>query len=80
MVAGACAQQTNSYDCGMYVLQFSEIIVDAFLASGGNALDDDAIPTWERRLRQVRSSDITNKRRFYHQLFSQPASVAVGLY
>jgi hypothetical protein len=30
---GQCARQTNSYDCGVYLLYFMEIIVQAYLAS-----------------------------------------------
>lgn len=33
VATGRCARQTNGYDCGMYVLLFSEIIVKCFLAN-----------------------------------------------
>jgi Ulp1 family protease len=68
VIAGDCAQQTNSYDCGMYVLQFSEIVVGDFLASGGKPLEYGSNPVWERRLRQVRGSDVAGSRSFYRQL------------
>jgi len=37
VATGRCARQTNGYDCGMYVLLFSEIIVKCFLAERASA-------------------------------------------
>eukprot|EP00929_Paragymnodinium_shiwhaense_P034341 TRINITY_DN18708_c0_g2_i1.p1 TRINITY_DN18708_c0_g2~~TRINITY_DN18708_c0_g2_i1.p1 ORF type:complete len:591 (-),score=110.85 TRINITY_DN18708_c0_g2_i1:108-1880(-) len=68
-----CPQQTNAFDCGVYVLLFSEIIVSAFLdaphrpAKGGGGSE---APVWQERLRAVSPEEVTSCREHYHRLAS----------
>jgi len=66
---GSCARQENFYDCGMYVLLFSEIIVDTFLKEKAEAKSQEGtaeqIPSsrpWERRLKALKPADVSSRR------------------
>merc|ERR1719424_2387633 len=52
---GSCAHQTNGFDCGVYVLLFSEIVASTFLEAhvghGQSRVNSD--PVWEERLAVV---------------------------
>lgn len=60
---GLCAQQTNSYDCGVYVLMFSRIILDAVQAwqRSGHSLYLGPW-SWEPLLQQVTPEQVENHR------------------
>lgn len=60
---GLCAQQTNSYDCGVYVLMFCRIILDAVRAwqRSGHSLYLGPW-SWEPLLQQVTPEQIENHR------------------
>jgi len=66
---GSCARQENFYDCGMYVLLFSEIIVDTFLKEKAEAWSQEGtaeqFPSsrhWERRLEALKPADVSSRR------------------
>lgn len=73
---GICAQQINGYDCGMYVLCFSKIIMQAFLDQGLASRMAGVIPG-EEGLHRVRPGQVQECRRQYFE-FASGASAAVA--
>eukprot|EP00927_Polykrikos_kofoidii_P043934 TRINITY_DN38033_c0_g1_i1.p1 TRINITY_DN38033_c0_g1~~TRINITY_DN38033_c0_g1_i1.p1 ORF type:complete len:730 (-),score=131.64 TRINITY_DN38033_c0_g1_i1:562-2751(-) len=81
---GSCAKQTNGFDCGVYVLLFSEIIVASFLDalarrpasvfSDASKLIDGRSPTkppiWQQQLSSVTPNDVVERRMCYRKMFS----------
>lgn len=67
---GSCSQQTNFYDCGVYVLLFSEIIATSFLEAQRRESRGSAISacTWEDRLLSVTPEEVDACRAHYHSL------------
>lgn len=74
---GDCARQTNFFDCGVYVLLFSEIIIGVFVdsserfsggASPGSPRGVAGAPIWERRLRTVTPEEANACRAIYRDL------------
>lgn len=71
VLRGACAQQSNCFDCGMYVISFTEMIVHSFLEANQkiDRAKAAAVPDmWHKRLLRVDPIEITERRRRYHQL------------
>eukprot|EP00930_Biecheleria_cincta_P096215 TRINITY_DN88093_c0_g1_i1.p1 TRINITY_DN88093_c0_g1~~TRINITY_DN88093_c0_g1_i1.p1 ORF type:complete len:617 (-),score=79.93 TRINITY_DN88093_c0_g1_i1:285-2135(-) len=69
---GSCAQQTNSYDCGVYVLMFSRIILDSVQVwqRSGHSLYLGPW-SWELPLQQVTPEQVENHRLFLrHRILS----------
>lgn len=58
---GQCASQSNGFDCGLYVLFFSELIADAYRRAQGKV--STALNIWERHLRCVAPEDVVGYRR-----------------
>lgn len=81
---GACAKQTNGFDCGVYVLLFSELVAGTFLEARASADVDNAIgsfrpgaaPVWEDRLTAVTPAEVAARRAKY---FETAAAAAAGL-
>jgi len=70
--AGACAKQTNTYDCGVYLLKFSVIILAACLSSESpDAFAGDA--RWREALLEVTPQQVTA---FRKQLLAKCGLVA----
>jgi len=66
---GSCARQMNFFDCGIYALLFSEIIIDVFLELGRHAsCSDGQEPSWEERLNTVTPEDASTCRVHYLNL------------
>jgi sentrin-specific protease 8 len=66
-IAGTCPKQTNYYDCGMYVLMFSKIIVCSFLQDDTTKPGRTAL--WEKQLMELTPADVTAHRAaFFHFL------------
>lgn len=67
---GECAQQTNFYDCGVYVLLFSEMIAKAFVESRKRAtLGRTVSPLeWEERLLAIMPEEVVACRAHFHDL------------
>mmetsp|Transcript_44586 Transcript_44586/g.129009 ORF Transcript_44586/g.129009 Transcript_44586/m.129009 type:complete len:244 (-) Transcript_44586:56-787(-) len=85
--ARECPQQTNTFDCGVYVLLFSEIIVKAFLGSrpqgGGQAFlgsrsQGGGQAAWEEPLARVTPKQVADHRVSYYKRFSAAAVYAAG--
>eukprot|EP00440_Ansanella_granifera_P042317 gb/GFBE01045878.1/.p1 GENE.gb/GFBE01045878.1/~~gb/GFBE01045878.1/.p1 ORF type:complete len:615 (+),score=68.61 gb/GFBE01045878.1/:1-1845(+) len=67
--SGLCAQQTNSFDCGVYVLLFSQIIVGAVLRAwerSGQHLELGPW-LWEPRLQRVTPQQVEEHRLSFWQ-------------
>eukprot|EP00931_Biecheleriopsis_adriatica_P038162 TRINITY_DN21888_c0_g1_i2.p1 TRINITY_DN21888_c0_g1~~TRINITY_DN21888_c0_g1_i2.p1 ORF type:complete len:592 (+),score=93.05 TRINITY_DN21888_c0_g1_i2:43-1818(+) len=67
--AGSCAHQTNSFDCGVYVLLFSRIIVTEVLMlweQSGHLLDLGPW-LWEPRLQRVTPTQVEEHRLLFWQ-------------
>lgn len=84
---GLCARQTNSFDCGVYVLIFSEIVLRAFLelTSALKRRDTSAsyefarvLPGWEENLAAVTPRVATDCRNYYYKTFSEASLVAAA--
>lgn len=67
---GECAQQSNFYDCGVYVLLFSEIIARMYVDSCGKGAASPAISplAWEDRLVAVTPEEIDACRIHFHNI------------
>jgi len=63
--AGACARQTNGWDCGVYVLLFSEIIVNSFVRMSCESLSAVEKTMWEARLLAITPRQVSDRRRRY---------------
>lgn len=65
-ILGESARQDNFYDCGMYVLMFSELIIDSFLKQcRDESASSDAFictPAWEKSIRSLKPADVTRRR------------------
>lgn len=81
---GTCAHQTNGFDCGVYVLLFSEIIASAFLETrsqarpcrpSGNQWPGSA-PVWEDRLTSVTPMEVAVRRARYFETIAAAAGTA----
>mmetsp|Transcript_107843 Transcript_107843/g.170299 ORF Transcript_107843/g.170299 Transcript_107843/m.170299 type:complete len:315 (-) Transcript_107843:201-1145(-) len=72
---GACSQQTNFYDCGVYVLLFSEIIASTFLDAQKREHRGSSISArvWEDRLMAVTPEEVDACRAHYHTLAGERA-------
>jgi len=75
---GECAQQSNYYDCGVYVVMYSAIIVAEFLEAyrRGSAFASAAkigCPSWEIRLMNVTPQEATEYRQFLYERSSKAA-------
>ena len=67
---GTCAQQINGFDCGIYVLIFAEIILQAY--SSHTAWFHFRVATsWQRQLRGVSPNAVTDYRRELRGLYQQ---------
>lgn len=81
---GQCPKQTNSFDCGMYVIVFTELIVKSFLASprrsrGSSGGGDNVTPAWESRASTVTPKEVADRRAsFFRTLSSMSAAAAAG--
>jgi len=69
---GACARQANFYDCGVYVLLYSELVATAFLESAAGETPE-AI-AWEERLRSVTPQEVRACREHYRNIASSSKS------
>lgn len=89
MQVGSCPKQTNSFDCGMYVIYLSELIVKSFLgvaSAAGRELDargpsssTEPEPVWEARLAAVTPKEVADRRVwFYRTLSTMSAAAAAG--
>lgn len=79
--AGQCAKQTNTFDCGMYVILFSEIIVKTFLARAGSStnLDDaEKAPAWEASLVAVTPKEVSDRRASLYRTLTTVSAAAVA--
>lgn len=65
---GSCALQTNSYDCGMYVLVFSELIITSFLSNSCKSCSKKGEPVWADKLGKVTARDVTKCRDCFHSM------------
>jgi hypothetical protein len=67
---GKCAQQTNFYDCGVYVLLFAEIIARAYVDSVSRAGASAVISprAWEEGLLAGTPEEVDALRAHYHGL------------
>lgn len=70
---GRCAQQTNFYDCGVYVLLFCEMVAKAYAeslrAAAGSKTSKNLSPLlWEERLSSVTPEEITACRSHYYEI------------
>jgi Ulp1 family protease len=67
---GSCSQQTNFYDCGVYVLLFSEIIATSFLEALRRENRGSAISAhvWEDRLLSVTPEEVDACRAHYRSI------------
>lgn len=78
----ACPQQTNTFDCGVYVLLFSEIIIKAFLGARGSggvqAMGTAGRAAWEESLGKVTPKQVAEHRVSYYKRFSAAAVYAAG--
>lgn len=67
---GACAKQTNWFDCGMYVLVFSEIVTDGFL--------EGKIFNMEDKLLAVTPEEVAKRRTQYHAALTKATAAAAA--
>jgi hypothetical protein len=80
VAVGACARQTNSFDCGVYVLLFSEIVANTFLSTptraraGLSIHNEFRVPVWEERLAAVTPEEVAAHRVQYLHALRQEAS------
>jgi len=87
-----CPKQTNCFDCGIYVLLFSEIIVTAILeaehshASTTSCSSPSAyhtsscsLPVWQSRVASVTPMEVSARRATYFESFSADASTDLGM-
>lgn len=68
---GRCAQQTNFYDCGVYVLLFCEIIATAYVESRKHMSTHACTVSpliWEERLAAVTPEEINSCRSHYYEI------------
>jgi len=66
---GSCSRQMNFYDCGVYCLLFSEIIIDVFLGPDQHISPcDGEEPDWEDRLKFLTPEDASACRIHYLNL------------
>lgn len=88
--ARPCPQQTNTWDCGVYVLLFSDLVLQAFLkecatstggssspSSNGSASERLHLP-WEEALSRVTPKQVADQRMAYYKRFSAAAVYAAG--
>jgi len=88
--ARPCPQQTNTWDCGVYVLLFSELVLQAFLrecasttggcnfsTSNGNSSEMLHL-TWEEALNRVTPKQVADQRAAFYKRFSAAAVYAAG--
>lgn len=65
---GSCAKQTNCFDCGVYVLVFSEMIMSSYLRMRANNENRElGSPPWmEQQLIRVTPEEIQSHREWYY--------------
>merc|ERR1712032_233569 len=69
VAVGSCPRQRNFYDCGVYCLLFSEIIIDVFLGSEQHTPPKDGEePDWENRLKLITPEKVSACRIHYLNL------------
>lgn len=69
-----CAQQENNYDCGVYVIAFSEIIATVFMRAKKESRsieNQDGTPVWTDSIQRVSSRSVTSIRRYYLNAFEE---------
>jgi len=76
---GACSQQSNLYDCGMYVILFSEIIIGTTLKAGKGQLTKAGTgrPAWEECLIQLTPRKVAKRRGQYHNVIKAVSAVSI---
>jgi sentrin-specific protease 8 len=74
--AGHCAQQANGYDCGIYVILFSEIVAKSCVEAATAAADGEPWNAWEERLAAVTPRRAASRRTDYFSAFSSAAAGA----
>jgi len=70
----SCAQQVNNYDCGVYVLAFSEIITSSFMEAKNKSRsieNEHGHPLWTDLIVGVSPSSITDVRMYYCDAFKK---------
>lgn len=67
---GECSRQTNFYDCGVYVLLFSEIIARAYVDAHSRTGSSQVITplAWEDRLMALTPEEVDACRAHFHDL------------
>mmetsp|Transcript_66282 Transcript_66282/g.115669 ORF Transcript_66282/g.115669 Transcript_66282/m.115669 type:complete len:599 (+) Transcript_66282:54-1850(+) len=77
--AGSCAKQTNCFDCGVYVLVFSEMIISSYLRMRAhNENRELGAPPWrEQQLLRVTPEEIQSHREWYYKTCRCAAAVGV---
>merc|ERR1712054_287516 len=68
---GRCAQQTNFYDCGVYVLLFCEVIARAYDNFRKHAPSRSSAVSplvWEEQLAAITPEEVDACRAYYHEL------------
>jgi len=69
-----CAQQVNSFDCGVYVICFSEIIASVFMEAKKESRsieNENGDPSWADWIREVSPKSVTAVRRYYFNAFEE---------
>lgn len=71
---GLCAQQVNCFDCGVYVLMFSQIILNMTPPGGFGSIEAACacISSWEKAFFAVTPRQATEYRMRRHKAFSDP--------
>jgi len=77
VVPSLCAHQTNSFDCGVYVILFSAIILE-FLKRAHGPLILYGSPVWEDRLAEVTPNEVDNCRLHYYKKLRVAASASAS--
>eukprot|EP00928_Gymnodinium_smaydae_P062169 TRINITY_DN4608_c0_g1_i1.p1 TRINITY_DN4608_c0_g1~~TRINITY_DN4608_c0_g1_i1.p1 ORF type:complete len:709 (-),score=131.05 TRINITY_DN4608_c0_g1_i1:142-2268(-) len=73
-----CAQQDNSYDCGVYVLAFTHVILDVYLGLKGSA-HEVRPQQWETRVNAVTPREVAGLRSaLYDLLLAEADGVGSG--
>jgi len=89
MQLGSCPKQTNSFDCGMYVIVFSELIVKTFVetvraAGGGSkgAFSQDVgvglSRLWESHMAAITPKEVADRRAFFYRTLGTMTAAAAA--
>lgn len=74
LLQSKCAQQVNNYDCGVYVIAFSEIITSDFMKAKTDSRsieNKEGDPSWADWVREILPSQVTTVRRYYFNAFKE---------